>query len=114
MQILWGRHRYLDMYCSYIDIHERLDRQKMGEKRAEIETAFGGSHVNVEFVTARWLTLHLSTRISSTSSCSSPSEYNKENNIRIVRGLVPRHENNWKKIKEFLVQSVTNFGLNEF
>ena len=27
----------------------------MGEKRAEIENAFGGSHVNVEFVTARWL-----------------------------------------------------------
>ena len=40
----------------------------MGEKRAEIENAFGGSHVNVEFVTARWLTLHLSTRISFTSA----------------------------------------------
>ena len=40
-----------------MDIYERLDRQKMGEKRAEIENAFGGSHVNVEFVTARWLTL---------------------------------------------------------
>ena len=41
----------------YMDIYERLDRQKMGEKRAEIENAFGGSHVTVEFVTARWLTL---------------------------------------------------------